>query len=627
MPFDVKKDQAISPPSQRGGGGGGGQPRHPPTTWAVREELDPERGRFVITSPKYSDPTPLHTLHKPTASYGVRRDNNSVAIDMAAASTGRVEHYYMSPHRVLVAPNPEPSDYEEFGISPGSLSAGTGSKGETSIPEEEDSLFDFELEAQPPGLPKIGSNRPSSGQHRRRRAQEQQQHVVAEEQDDRDDDTASFEEAPYAHKRPSPTNLHERAAQAWAVRREKVSSLRHNKSKEDALPKIKTKSKEKPPTTSPPEEESLTKQGVSFGITDTVHHFQPDTDDDGTLGTYNSIDDRSLNSEYTKTIESEVEDVIKDILLIGTEFKSKPGRRKLKYRHEVKRKLRLRKTKVYEQDEASAGTDDKTNNTENDDVAAASKYRVNISKEQKAPPSSPDKSRNSKNKVVSNPGRSSQLKTANNGEPRNSLVKTPPPNSPDRGTPSDLNSKWEKRTEKQTSKAHREEKEEDSDPFLAMWGYVEGGMKAMSEALGLEPDPTEKKASSSSKNLSLSSSSKEKAAKRSDTLSKPSDTNLCTDQIALILSGDEERTNSPTKTTRKAAPMEEGNQGLGGLMDFAQGAIFGLPSVGTGDSGVSIHGDALTVDEKLQISNFPLPSLSSRASTWVVPNRNPSHCQ
>ena len=590
VPFDMKND-TTKPPSQQQQG----QSRHHPpnTTWAAREELDPERGRFVITPPKYSNPTRLNTLHHPKAMYGVRRDDDSddkavVALGMgaAAASTvtpGPVEDYYSSPHRII-EPNPSPcDDYEEFGLSPGSM----GSKGDLDNPEEEDSLFDFELEASshPRGFPKIASNRKSTHvQHRRAKNK-----MI--EIDDRDDDTASLEEAPYGHKTPSPTNLHDRTAQAWAVRN-KVSSLKTNKSKEDAWQKIqgKSKSKQEPKTTSPSDEEKLNKQGVSFGVTDTVHHFQPHIvpdDDDGTLGTFNSFDDRSLNSEYTKTMESEVEDVIKDIFFIGTEYKSRPGRRKLKYRHEVKRKLQLRKMNILEEDEGSAGTDDKTKDTENDDVAGASKYLVNIPNDHKATPSIP---------------KSSQKKTASNVKPRSSLEEAPTPNSPDRSTPP----KSEKRTvtEKQVSKAHREEKEADDDPFLAMWGYVEGGMKAMSEALGLEPDPaetTERKASSSSSKKS-SSSSKEKAAKSLDARSQSSDKRKCGDQITLILSGDEARTYSPTKTTRKKAePMEEADQGLG-FIDYAQDTMFGpLPSVETGDSGVSIHGDASSVVEAEQI--------------------------
>jgi hypothetical protein len=51
-------------------------------------------------------------------------------------------------------------------------------------------------------------------------------------------------------------------------------------------------------------------------------------DDEGTLLT--SGDGWSLNLEYTKGLEREVEDMIKDIMFIGSGKSSMPGRRKLK---------------------------------------------------------------------------------------------------------------------------------------------------------------------------------------------------------------------------------------------------------------------------------------------------------
>jgi hypothetical protein len=117
------------------------------------------------------------------------------------------------------------------------------------------------------------------------------------------------------------TGLQERAHQAWKSRQRKNTTIR---SKYDSK--------------SPPDEASK----VSFGASDTIHHFDPgflnrnqckhEDEEDVSL-------DRSLNSEYTKTLESEVEDMIKDILFIGNPQKSKPGRRKYRYKPEVERKL------------------------------------------------------------------------------------------------------------------------------------------------------------------------------------------------------------------------------------------------------------------------------------------------
>ena len=113
----------------------------------------------------------------------------------------------------------------------------------------------------------------------------------------------------------SPTNLQERSHQAWKSRRQKTSSLRN-----DQNPK-----KKKP-------------ANVSFGASDTVHHFQTDIEDDE--DTYPDLDERSLNSEYTKSLESEVEDMIKDMLFIGNPISTQPGRRKFKHKNEEKRRLR-----------------------------------------------------------------------------------------------------------------------------------------------------------------------------------------------------------------------------------------------------------------------------------------------
>ena len=117
------------------------------------------------------------------------------------------------------------------------------------------------------------------------------------------------------------TELQERAHQAWKSRQRKNSTIR---SKHDSK--------------TPPHKSSI----VSFGASDTIHHF-----DAGVLNQnqYKNEDednvtlDRSLNSEYTKTLESEVEDMIKDILFIGNPKKSKPGRRKYRHKPEVQRKL------------------------------------------------------------------------------------------------------------------------------------------------------------------------------------------------------------------------------------------------------------------------------------------------
>ena len=64
-------------------------------------------------------------------------------------------------------------------------------------------------------------------------------------------------------------------------------------------------------------------------------YMDEDDDDDG----QSALADRSLNSLYTKSAESEVEDVLKDIFLIGNAQTARPGRRKVKYMPAVKQQL------------------------------------------------------------------------------------------------------------------------------------------------------------------------------------------------------------------------------------------------------------------------------------------------
>ena len=75
------------------------------------------------------------------------------------------------------------------------------------------------------------------------------------------------------------------------------------------------------------QEELLNKNKVSFGKVDTVHTYQNERNN--SRDKLNTTND-SIESGYTKSLESEVEDVFKDIFLIGSGRASKPGRRKPK---------------------------------------------------------------------------------------------------------------------------------------------------------------------------------------------------------------------------------------------------------------------------------------------------------
>lgn len=158
--------------------------------------------------------------------------------------------------------------------------------------EEDDSLFDFE-----------------ENERRRQRAKRYRKtrRSRSKEEDVHDyDDEASLEIQP---------SLTERAAVAWQRKSARARARSLSPRNVGDTP------------------------AVSFGNNDTVHEFEPDPDE--TLES-TTLGGRSLNSEYTKSAESEVEDLIKDIFMIGSGKASNPGRRKLKYSPHVKAKLRAK---------------------------------------------------------------------------------------------------------------------------------------------------------------------------------------------------------------------------------------------------------------------------------------------
>jgi phage terminase small subunit len=95
----------------------------------------------------------------------------------------------------------------------------------------------------------------------------------------------------------SPTNLQDRSLQAWR------SSMKTLQSKKN----INT---------------------VSFGEQNKVHHLEPAMTDESSRWTEDKSEVTSVQSEYSKTDASEVEDAIKDIFFLGDGKKSRPGRRK-----------------------------------------------------------------------------------------------------------------------------------------------------------------------------------------------------------------------------------------------------------------------------------------------------------
>lgn len=203
--------------------------------------------------------------------------------------------------------------------------------------EEEDSLFDFREQAQAVDNGITDGKRQVKVTHKIRRPSPVAHNASSLQVEETSPEIVK-------PKRKSPTNLQERTQQAWKFRQKKNSNLR---------------SKRDPDT--PRQINS-----VSFRTDDTVQYFDPHIDEN-TDETGQSFDDKSLNSEYTKTLESEVEDMIKDILFIGSGTTSQPGRRKYKYKHEVKKRMR-------DTDPVSKRSGEEETQEQDDDVAALSKY-------------------------------------------------------------------------------------------------------------------------------------------------------------------------------------------------------------------------------------------------------------
>jgi len=178
--------------------------------------------------------------------------------------------------------------YSEFGVA-------------RSPEGDDDSLFVFEKQR--------AKSRSRKGRNRRSR------HVL-------DEDTDTSQEQELGSRSP---NLQERAQAAWKLKRR--SNLRA--ASENAPPPQTTNTATiTKPTTTP------ATHMVSFDAKDTIHHYQPDADTEVT-----TLEGRSLDSEYTKSMESEVEDAFKDFLLIGNAKTNKPGRRKVKDNPRIQQQL------------------------------------------------------------------------------------------------------------------------------------------------------------------------------------------------------------------------------------------------------------------------------------------------
>jgi hypothetical protein len=192
----------------------------------------------------------------------------------------------------------------------------------------------------------------------------------------------------------------------------------------------------------PTPNDSPAKSTVSFDRNPaTVHHFVKD-EDEHTLDSLET-DGHSLYSEYTKSVESEVEDIIKDLFFIGSGERNKPGRKFYKSRT-------LKNLKPGKTDRKS--DDDSTFDYE-DELEAIDEI------------SQPDDPTNFSKETLSALNGEDVSFESNSSLPSRSTSDSPPKNS---------------RALKSSAIV-----DEDDDPFSAVWGMVEGGVNAVSEALGI----------------------------------------------------------------------------------------------------------------------------------------------
>eukprot|EP00543_Licmophora_paradoxa_P000651 CAMPEP_0202450868 /NCGR_PEP_ID=MMETSP1360-20130828/9405_1 /ASSEMBLY_ACC=CAM_ASM_000848 /TAXON_ID=515479 /ORGANISM="Licmophora paradoxa, Strain CCMP2313" /LENGTH=760 /DNA_ID=CAMNT_0049069277 /DNA_START=6 /DNA_END=2288 /DNA_ORIENTATION=+ len=164
---------------------------------------------------------------------------------------------------------------------------------------------------------------------------------------------------------------------------------------------------------------------VSFDkAPDTVHTFQRDSSVE---------EEKSITSTYTKSMESEVEDVIKDLLFIGDQSRSKPGKRRIKDSCKFKRNLLQRSA-------ATTGTRSDDDSTLNTFESATGDENSTVTKE-------------TVSTIENDP---IALHTCCKG-PIKTGRSDPPPETTD-------------------------------DPITSIYGYIEGSITSMTEALGLNDE-------------------------------------------------------------------------------------------------------------------------------------------
>lgn len=332
IPFDQAEDDAANRKpyvDSKDRDEGTFQSRRNEVTDSGIYDLVENGGRFIVPPPKYSNLC------------SIALDNNGaplpIALDTVQKHLNVSSRGSLTPHRASEGAK---------AMTPSSIHQGENTNKEignevgtmTRVDEHshivthelgtKDANFIYKLPEEKRLIDKTERDRGENGERisnkniiMRRRSRQRRKQQILLENSCTDDDMSLVNYGTCTAATLHSSGLQERAHQAWKSRQRKNSTMRS-----------KNENKSQPAKAS----------NVSFGVSDTIHHFDSgvpkchkyrnEKEEDMSL-------DRSLNSEYTKTLESEVEDMIKDILFIGNPQRSKPGRRKYRYKSDVERKL------------------------------------------------------------------------------------------------------------------------------------------------------------------------------------------------------------------------------------------------------------------------------------------------
>jgi hypothetical protein len=484
----------------------------------VLDELDDNVGRFTFPPPKLSDPNPadesltrnprLAVVSTCTQSHSKDRISSLPSEADRTTKTGkelaihRIEPVKESPggtnsianrqdfhdkhnhsnDKTIISAIPTSDSCNEWvrksynqsepgcAPTPGTVMPPSSGGVHCSTYDDVDSIFDSVLEQEDERVIQLGGDDEPDNlyknvrvthkvrrktRQRRKLLHVQQQHPHQKATHDGDDDTSTEN---YGAGPVYATSLQERAHQAWKSRQQKkISSFR---TKQDGGTKSKG-------------------TNVSFGAPNTVHHFQPEPpiprayDDEEDLTSL----DRSLNSEYTKTLESEVEDMIKDILFIGNSKISRPGRRKIRHKPDIRRRIKQRSVPNTTVGKGDLGTlfENRIDSGDEDESDQPPVYEPRWVMKKDSRERKTNKSDPSNDSTYSTESTRSRSQSLSMGDDRSTASS--------RASSVDTNTVATFQSERDTS-----------DPLNVVMGFVEGGLTAMSSAIGFAMGDDESRA-------------------------------------------------------------------------------------------------------------------------------------